>query len=275
MAGELGVLHATTIVDQVGEVVPSGPVQRIVTLAPDVTELVFAVGAGNRVVAAAPWSDFPAEAARLPRIVPTDPETIVAVRPDLVLASTAGNEPTVVTQLRRVGVRVATFDVTSCRRLAEACHLLGELLGTGEAARQLAREVRERCATASRRAAPLPRRTALYVAWWDPLVVAAPGTVHDDLLRLAGLVNRAPAGGGRYPRVDPEVLLDPTLDLVVAPRDPSGVALHAALVARPAGRRLASGSLPVIWLPADPASRPGPRWPIALETLLSAREARP
>lgn len=263
------------LVDQVGAVVAVGPSARIVTLAPDVTELVFALGAGERVVAVAPHCDFPAAAAGRPRVQPGDAESVLAAAPDLVLASTAGNDPTVVQRLRSARVRVATLDVTSCARLVEACHLLGALLGREADADTLAESTARRCASAAQRAGRLPSRRALYVVWWDPLIVAAPGTFHDDLLRLAGLVNRAPAGAGRYPRLDPETLLDPTLDLVVAPDEGENRPLFAKLLTRPAGLRLARGSLPVLWVPADPASRPGPRLPLALEALLAAREANP
>jgi len=261
--------------DQVGAVIPAGSSRRIVTLAPDVTELVFALGAGRHLVAVAPFSDFPPAAAALPRVAVSDPEAIVAARPDLVLASTAGNDPAVVTALRRVGVRVATVDVTSCARLAEACLLLGQLVAAAETGQRLAADITSHCDAARRRAADLPRRTALYVAWWDPLMVAGPGTVHHDLLALAGLDNRAPARGGRYPRVDPEVLLDPALQVLVAPADPDSRPLVDALLRRPAGLRLRRGTLPLIWLPADPASRPGPRLLLALDVLLAAREAAP
>ncbi len=263
------------VLDQVGALIAAGPSARIVTLAPDVTELVFALGAGDRVVAVAPHCDFPAAVVSRPRVHPGDPESVLAAAPDLVIASTAGNDPVVVQRLRSAAVRVATLDITSCTRLVEACRLLGALLERVPEADTLATTIAQRCAAAAQRAGRLPPRTALYVVWWEPLIVAAPGTFHDDLLRLAGLVNRAPSGGGRYPRLDPETLLDPALDLVVAPDERESRPLFAKLLTRPAGLRLARGSLPVLWLPADPASRPGPRLPVALEALVAAREANP
>lgn len=276
LAARFGAAGATPpVIDQVGNSVPAGESQRIVTLAPDVTEIVFAIGAGDRVVAVGPTCDFPPAAASRPRVGPADPEAIVATRPDLVIASTAGNEPRVVARLRDIGVRVATLDVTSCARLAQACRLVGTLVGAEAAGGRLAADIDGRCRAARRRAAALPRRNALFVVWWDPLVVAAQGTVHDDLLSLAGLENLAPAAAGRYPRVNPEVLLDPRLELVVAPDEQDGVALFRHLLTTPAGSRLARDPSRVVWLPADPANRPGPRLPLALEALVSARELAP
>ncbi len=241
-------------------------------LAPDVTELAFALGAGGSVVAVPSAADYPAEARHLPRVTPGDAEAILALRPDLVLATTAGTDPRTVERLRELGTRVLTVDVTSFSRLSEACRLVGRALGRRSEGERLGDAVDARCAALRSRAAALPRRTAVYVVWWDPLIVAAPGTFHDDLLRQAALVNLVGPGAGRYPRVDPELLLDPKLEVVVAP-DEKDLREGFARVARSAaGTRLASGAVPVIWLPADPASRPGPRLVDALETLVAARE---
>ena len=75
-------------------------------LAPDVTEIAFAVGAGDLIAAVPPAADFPPHVARLPRVAPNDAEGILALRPDLVLATTAGNDPRVVQRLRQLGTRV-------------------------------------------------------------------------------------------------------------------------------------------------------------------------
>jgi iron complex transport system substrate-binding protein len=258
--------------DQVGDVVTPGPVHRLVPLAPDVKELAFALGAGGIVVAVTPAADFPPEVARLPRVSVGDAEAILAARPDLVLATTAGNDLRVIERLRQLGIRVCTMDVTSFTRLEEACRLAGELLGKRGDGERLANEIGRRCERAAARARALPERRALYVVWWEPLIVAAPGTFHDDVLRHAGLANLAPASGGRYPRVDPEQLLDPRLQVVVAPDERDLREGYRTMVGSPAGQRLASGAAEVIWLPSDPASRPGPRLPEALEALVAARE---
>jgi iron complex transport system substrate-binding protein len=246
-----------------------------VTLAPDVTELAYAVGAGPQVVAVSAAADFPAAASRLPKVREGDPESILAQQPDLVLATTAGNDPRVIERLRALHVPVCTVDVTSCERLVDACELVGRACGRAKEGERLAGDIAARCRAAAQRSAPLPKRSALYVVWWEPLIVAAPGTFHDDLLHQAGLRNLAPTTAGRYPTVNPEVLLDAGLEVVVAPDERDLRAAYQRLVATLPGRRLAAGEVRVIWLPADPASRPGPRLPLALEALVAAREANP
>jgi iron complex transport system substrate-binding protein len=260
-------------VDQVGARVPPGAARRIVPLAPDVTEIAFAVGAGGRVVAVIPAADYPPAVRSLPRVRPDDAEAILALQPDLVLATTAGNDPRIVSRLRQLGTRVCTVDVTSFARLADACRLIGEVTGLTAAGTRLAQEITARAGKLTERAQMLPRRRALYVVWWEPLIVAAPGSFHDDLLHRAGLDDLAPRGGGRYPRVDPEVLLDPRLEVVVATDEADLHAGFRSITATPAGERLRRGDTAVIWLPADAASRPGPRLVEALQALVSAREA--
>jgi ABC-type Fe3+-hydroxamate transport system substrate-binding protein len=238
---------------------------------PDVTELAFALGAGDRVVAAPPAADHPEAVARLPRIAPSDIESIVAARPDLVLASAAGSDPRVVERLAALGLRVCTVDVTSCERLADAARLVGRLVGNAEGGQTLAATIEGRCRAAGARAASLPERNALYVIWWEPLIVAAPGTFHDDLLRRARLVNLAPTVSA-LPARRSRTLLDPRLEVVVAADEPD---LRDGLERSRLAGRARSGSVGIHWLPAAPASRPGPRLAEALDALVAAREANP
>lgn len=224
-------------------------------------------------VAAPTAADYPPGLRHLPRVAPNDPEAVLALRPDLVLATTAGSDPRTIERLRELGTRVFTVDVTSFDRLGAACRLVGRALDRPDDGERLGGEIEARCALLRTRAAALPRRTAMYVVWWEPLIVAAPGTFHDDLLRRAALVNLAAPGVGRYPRVDPELLLDPRLDMVVASDEKDLREGFARVRETPPGARLASGAVRVVWLPADPASRPGPRLVDALEALVAARVA--
>ena len=241
-------------------------------LAPDVTEMAYALGAGGALVAVPAAADFPPAARQLPHVDPSDIEAIVALRPDLVLATTAGNDPREIARLRELGIPVFIADVTSFEALVGVFRSAGRALGHAAAGDRVAAEIEALCARAGAAAASLPRRRALYVVWWDPLIVASPGTFHDDLLRRAGLANLAPPGGERYPRANPELLLDPRLEVVVAADEPDLRAGFARVVGTAAGTRIAAGAVRVIWLPADPASRPGPRLPQALEALVAARQ---
>ncbi len=243
----------------------------MVALAPDVTEIVFALSAADRLVAVPQAADYPEEARRLPHIDPASIESILAHRPDLVLATTAGNDPRIVGRLSALGVRTFTVDPTSLRRVADGFLLVSDALGVPARGRELEREFSSRVARARARAAALLPCTGLYIVWWQPLMVAGPGTFHHDLLGAAGLANLAPGGAGRYPRINPELLLDPRLDVVVVPDESDMRGGLARLAGDPVGRRLVSGDVAVLWLAADPASRPGPRLAAALEQLVEMR----
>lgn len=257
--------------DHAGNVVAPGPAQRVIALAPDVTEIVCALGAADRLVAVAETADFPAVVRQLPRIVPTSVESILAYRPDLVLATTAGNDPRTVSRLLSLGIPTCTVDPTSLERIAEGFRLIAEVLGIPEQGRDLAESFALRVHGARARARALTVKRGLYVVWWQPLIVAGPATFHHDVMAAAGIRNLAPDGAGRYPRISPELLLDRRLEVVIAPDDEDSRAGFGRLVATPVGRRLRSGEASLIWLPADPASRPGPRIADALDALVNQR----
>lgn len=231
--------------------------------------MVFALGCGHRVVAVARTADHPPQVRTLPTVNPDDIESILAHRPDLVVATTAGNDPRVVERLRHLEIPVFTTDVTSFQRLEEAAVLLGDVLQVPSQARELRRFLAGEVTLASRDS----RATAagaLYVVWWEPLMAAGPATVHHDLLLRSGLNNLAPGGAGRYPRLQPEILLDRRLLVVVTIDEAEVSAGRKRLQGTPAGQRLATGEIRVVVLPADEASRPGPRLPQALRRLSSA-----
>lgn len=259
--------------DQVGNVVPVGSSQRVVALAPDVTEIVFALDAADRLVAVAGTADFPVAASRLPHVDSTNVEAILAYHPDLVLATTAGNDPRTVSRLSSLGIRTCTVDPTSLERIVEGFRLIAEVLGIPDRGGELADSFGRRIHAARSRARALTPKGGLYIVWWQPLIAAGPGTFHHDLLAAAGIVNLAPGGAGRYPRLNPELLLDHRLEVVVAPDDEDSRTGFTRVAAAPVGRRLGSGRVALLWLPADPASRPGPRLADALEELVEKRLA--
>lgn len=246
----------------------------MVALAPDLTEVVFALSAADRLVAVAEAADFPDEARRLPRVDPASLESILAHRPDLVLATTAGNDPRIIARLSGLGVRTCTVDPTSLGRVAEGFRLVAEVLGVPDRGKDVEESFARRVREARSRARSLVPRNGLYIVWWQPLMVAGPGTFHHDLLAAAGIANLAPAGAGRYPRVNPELLLDPRVELLVAPDEVETRIGFRSLAGKPVGRRLRSGNVPMLWVAADAASRPGPRLAEALEHLVEMRSAQ-
>ncbi|MFZ5451823.1 MAG: ABC transporter substrate-binding protein [Thermodesulfobacteriota bacterium] len=198
-------------VDQVGRRVnvPAAP-QRLVTMAASLTEMVFALGLGHRVVGVEQFSDYPPEARDLPKIGSfkyPDVERIVALRPDLVLAIKDGNPPHVLGRLRDLGIRVHAVDPRNLPEVIATIESLGLLLGAPAKAEELAAGLRRR----QQRIKELVTRTArrprvFFQIGISPIVSAGSHTFLDELITTAGGLNLA-AGKVPYPRFSQEQIL--------------------------------------------------------------------
>jgi len=161
---------------------------RIVSLAPNLTEIVFALGAGDHLAGDTDFCDYPPEAARKPHVGgPVNPnlEQIVALMPDIVLA-TAVNRRETVEALARIGLPVFLTDPHSIEEMIASVEHLGSALGVEKAAADLAEDLRKRLSDLDHRLAGLPPRRVLFVVWTDPLISAGTGTFIADAVRHAG-----------------------------------------------------------------------------------------
>lgn len=197
--------------DQLGRrmLVPRRP-QRVVTLAASLTEMVFAIGAGARVVGVESFSNYPPEAEALPKVgsyIHPEVERIVALRPDLCLAIKDGNPRHVVERLEALGIPVYAVDPRNLPAIIATLRELGELLEAGAAAAALAQELErryQRVAELNRRVAYRPR--VFLQIGTSPIVSVGSNTFLDELLTLAGGRNLA-AGKIPYPRYAVEQVL--------------------------------------------------------------------
>src|SRR5215471_8660559 len=123
----------------------AGPL-RVVTLAPNLTEIVFALGAGGRLVGVSEYSDYPEAARAIPRIggLEVDPEKVAALRPDLVLAVAEGNAQSSVRALEAAGLAVTVTPSGSLDAVLESIRLVGDRLGLSAEGRKLAATLAER-----------------------------------------------------------------------------------------------------------------------------------
>ncbi len=165
------------------------PARRIVSLAPSVTELVYAAGAGSRLVAVSAYSDWPTPARRLPRVgdaFRVDLERIVALKPDLVIGWASGTSPSERRALRRLGLPLVLLAPRKLDDIARALRLIGKAAGTEAAARRAARAFivardRLRAAYAGRR----PVRV-FYELSRDPLYTVGGSQIISQVIRLCG-----------------------------------------------------------------------------------------
>ena len=165
-----GLAHAdVAVVDETGARVslPS-PAQRIVSLAPHVTENLYAAGAGAYIVGAVDYSDYPEAALKLPRVgaySSPDLEAIVALKPDLVVAWYSGTPPAVVAKLKALGLSVYLAQPDRMADIPAGIEKLGRLAGTDPAAARTATAFRQRLAQLRQRHAARPAVPLFYQVW--------------------------------------------------------------------------------------------------------------
>jgi iron complex transport system substrate-binding protein len=168
--------------------------QRIVSLAPSVTETLFALGFGNRLVGVTTYCDYPAEARKLPKIggfMSPSLEVIVAKRPDLVIGVSSATDPVKAREMERLGLRVTLISLASVGEILNSIKSTARLLGKPEAGVKLAQKITHQFDEVKRRVAGAPRRATLLAVGLRPLVAVGGKNYIDELITLAGGENIA------------------------------------------------------------------------------------
>ena len=168
--------------------------QRIVSLAPSVTETLFALGFGNRLVGVTTYCDYPAEARKLPKIggfMSPSLEVIVAKRPDLVIGVSSATDPAKAKEMERLGLRVTLISLASVGEILNSIKSMAGLLGKPEAGVKLAQKITHQFDGVKRRVAGAPRRATLLAVGLRPLVAVGGKNYIDELITLAGGENIA------------------------------------------------------------------------------------
>jgi iron complex transport system substrate-binding protein len=174
---------------------PSGaaqPVTRIVTLAPHLAELVYAAGAGDRLVGVSSYSDYPAAVSQLPVIgdaFRVDYEAIAALAPDLVLSWQSGNPAPLVDRLRNLGYRVLSMEAETLAEVADQIELIGELAGTTEIAGTAAAAYRDRLASLASKYRREPALPVFYQLSVQPLLTVSRRHLIGQVLEVCGGVS--------------------------------------------------------------------------------------
>ena len=166
----------------------AAPARRIVSLTPHITELLFAAGAGDRVVGTAEYSDYPPAAKALPRVGGNslDLEAIVALKPDLVMGWQSGNAAAAVARLRALGLTVHLSEPGRIEDIAGDLERIGLLAGTGTTANAAAKVFRDRYAALVARYSRRPPVTVFYQIWKQPLMTVNGKQIISDAIRLCG-----------------------------------------------------------------------------------------
>lgn len=249
------------------------PPQRIISLAPSNTEILYALGLGGRVVGVDRFSDYPPEVREKPKVggmVDPDYERILSLRPDLVL-TTGGVQRAVVERLETLGIRVFALHPQTVEGVLDSILTVARLAGVTRKGWEVVGALRRRirAITLKTERIPLSRRpTVFWIIWPEPLMTAGPRTFIHSLITLAGGRNIAGdiAGPRDYPLYSMEELVARDPDVIIATTDAHGAVGN--LAAKPGWRSLrAVRSGRVYFVDPDLVHRPGPRLVDGLEAI--------
>lgn len=231
--------------------------QRIISLVPSVTELIYAVGAENRLVGVTTNDHYPPEVARLPKVgdQTIDPERLLALHPDLVILDTAFNSEAA--SYRRLGIPSLALSSHRLNDIPKNLILLGDKLGLSEQAQGVAERFKQNLQKVSKP----PRSTTVFIEiWGSPLMTAGTQTLPDDLLLQLGLKNVYSDQVG-YFQVDPEDVVSRQPHLIILPVNSSSTDLGVTSLQSQALKLLKKAQVPCKLITIDGAlfTNPTPR----------------
>lgn len=248
------------------------PPMRIVSGSPGNTEILFALGLGDRIVGVTDWCDYPPaarEKAKIGDLAPINIERVLALRPDLVLACNLnGKEP--VERLTALGVPTFALNPVSFAALGEAIRLVGALTGTQTAAEQLAAELEAALAALKPPGETAGTRPKVFIAIGNDLAdlwTAGTGTFLDEAVTKMGWQNIAGGLGFTWGQISVEYILAENPEIILTELDPK------IFRADPFFRELTAVRRDQVFqIDVDIFSRPGPRLINALMDLVKLRE---
>lgn len=252
--------------------------ERIVSLAPKNTEMVYAFGLGKNLVGNTSYCNFPEEAKTVEKVGGFSArsislEKVVALKPDVVLAAGALHQ-SVINELERLEIPVLALGAESHDELYEELTLLGRVTGHEEEAADIVEKMQTRIGRVQEVAKRIPeeeRVTVFYLTWDDPLMGAGPKSLAGQLITLCGAKNLIEDVSAEYPQISQEALLARDPQVIVAPQMASLPVTVEGLRAKPGWENLrAFKENRVHVLNGDLMSRCGPRLVEALEQMAHA-----
>jgi iron complex transport system substrate-binding protein len=190
---------------------------RIVSLAPNITEILFAMDIGNSVVGVTNFCDYPEEARKKPKIGGmSNPslEAVVSLKPDIVVMTTDGNQKEFEERLRSLNIKTYVFKVKRLSELPQGIRDIGLALGIRERANALASEIETTVNKLRNSPPPTKKNKVLFIIWPEPLIVAGRGTAIDDTITLLGYENIASKAKVPYPKYSIEEIIHQAPDLI-------------------------------------------------------------
>lgn len=213
-------MAAISVQDDAGNTVTlQKPAQRVVTLAPHVTELVFAAGGGARIVGTVSYSDFPAAAKRIPQVGDNrqiDMERVIALKPDLIIVWLHGSAERQIAQLHALGIPLFYSEPHKLDEIASSILRIGQLVGTDKTAQAAAAKLRQKLAQLKAQYQNRPPVRMFYQVWDKPLYTLNGQHILSDAMLLCGGENIFASMTVTAPNVSIEAVLQQDPEAIVS-----------------------------------------------------------
>ncbi len=262
-----------TFVDDLGrKLYLAQPPKRIVSLAPSITEMLFALGLDQEVVGVTEFCNYPPAALDKPKVGYAQPnlESIIALQPELIVAPKSFLRVDLLNRLEQLKIPTILLDAQTVEDILRHIQLLGRVVGRVPESLKVTEAIRKQMAVLTAQLEGQPRPTLLFVINTDPLITAGPGSYIHQLIELAGARNAAESAGMPYPRLSIEEVLRQNPEFLLFPTGPFEGIPQAE---QDQWRRWTSLEAvkrdQFMHIDSDILNRPGPRVIEALEALIT------
>jgi iron complex transport system substrate-binding protein len=264
-----GALAARVVTDQTGRrvVLPDHP-RRLVSIAPSITETLYALGLGDRLVGDTDYCDYPPQALKLPHVgalLNPSLEKIVALKPDLVLGTDEANRRETADQLERLGIPLYGVTAHTVEGTLQSLEDLGRVLDWDQPTGKIVTGLRARVAAVEKQAQGRPRPKVLFVVWYRPLITAGSATFISSVIQCAGGSSISDDLKGEWPHMGLEEVLKRAPDVILFPRTSAFAPGLEEFQKLPGWRDLAAVKSHHLYLVSETIMRPSPRLIDALE----------
>ena len=212
-------LGSQRFMDALGRpVVLDRPPARIVSLAPSITEILYYLGLGDRVVGVTTFSNYPPQAALKPKVgsyAHLNVERILELSPDLVIGTKDGNDPNVVGLLEQAGIQVYIVNPRHVQDVAQTLRSIGSVCGISKRGTELAQLLSRRVRRVQQLVAGLPKPVVFLQINLKPIISVGRDAIHNDVIRLAGGINMMQDAPNTYPTVSLEEVLARKPDVII------------------------------------------------------------
>lgn len=191
--------------------------KRIVSLAPSMTELLFAFGLEDRIAGVTSFCDYPESAKKKPKIGGmSNPslEAVISLKPDIVVMTVDGNPKEFEERLRSMKIKTYVFRARRLPEFPQGIREMGAELGVKEKADLLAGEIEKTLAKFRKAGPPAQQKKVLFIIWPEPLIVAGRGSITDDALTLLGQKNISDDSRTSYPKYSIEEIIRRAPDVI-------------------------------------------------------------